>query len=208
MGLFEGRIKFMATGAAVTPSPVSDLRTFVEKQSHQRILDCYQCGKCSAGCPVDYAMDLGPRQIMRLIQMGLKKEVMQSTTIWLCVSCETCSSRCPAKIDIAKVMESLRILAAVEGSIPAEKRVNLFHREFLNAVERYGRAHEFSLSAAYVMKTRDFSGMGLARTMFSKGKLVIKPPSVSGASEVKKIFSATRSTVRASTPATKAEDKH
>ena len=198
----------MATGAAVTPSPVSDLRTFVEKQSHQRILDCYQCGKCSAGCPVDYAMDLGPRQIMRYIQMGLKKEVMQSTTIWLCVSCETCSSRCPAKIDIAKVMESLRILAAVEGSIPAEKRVNLFHREFLNAVERYGRAHEFSLSAAYVMKTRDFSGMGLARTMFSKGKLVIKPPSVSGASEVKRIFAASRSVVSPSTPATKAEDKH
>ena len=198
----------MATGAAVTPSPVSDLRTFVEKQSGQRIFDCYQCGKCSAGCPVDYAMDLGPRQIMRLIQMGLKKEVMQSTTIWLCVSCETCSSRCPAKIDIAKVMESLRILASVEGSVPAEKKVNIFHREFLNAVERYGRAHEFSLSAAYVMKTRDFSGMGLGRAMFSKGKLAIMPPSVSGASEVKRIFAASRSPARASVPVAKAEDKH
>jgi heterodisulfide reductase subunit C len=198
----------MGTGAAVTPSPVSDLRTFVEKQSGQHIFDCYQCGKCSAGCPVDYAMDLGPRQIMRYIQMGLKKEVMESTTVWLCVSCETCSSRCPAKIDIAKVMESLRILATVEGTVPAEKRVNLFHREFLNAVERYGRAHEFSLSAAYVMKTRDFSGMGLARTMFSKGKLVIMPPSVSGASEVKRIFAASRSTVSPSTPAAKAEEKH
>jgi heterodisulfide reductase subunit C len=198
----------MGTGAAVTPSPVSDLRTFVEKQSGQHIFDCYQCGKCSAGCPVDYAMDLGPRQIMRYIQMGLKKEVMQSTTVWLCVSCETCSSRCPAKIDIAKVMESLRILATVEGTVPAEKKVNLFHREFLNAVERYGRAHEFSLSAAYVMKTRDFSGMGLARTMFSKGKLVIMPPSVSGASEVKRIFAASRSAVSPSTPAAKAEDKH
>jgi heterodisulfide reductase subunit C len=195
----------MGTGAAVTPSPVSDLRTFVEKQSGQHIFDCYQCGKCSAGCPVDYAMDLGPRQIMRYIQMGLKKEVMESTTVWLCVSCETCSSRCPAKIDIAKVMESLRILATVEGTVPAEKKVNLFHREFLNAVERYGRAHEFSLSAAYVMKTRDFSGMGLARTMFSKGKLVIMPPSVSGASEVKRIFAASRSTVSPSTPAAKAE---
>lgn len=198
----------MATGAAVTPSPVSDLRTFVEKQSGQHIFDCYQCGKCSAGCPVDYAMDLGPRQIMRYIQMGLKKEVMQSTTIWLCVSCETCSSRCPAKIDIAKIMESLRILASVEGSVPAEKKVNLFHREFLNAVERYGRAHEFSLSAAYVMKTRDFSGMGLGRAMFSKGKLVIMPPKVSGASDVKRIFAASRSMAGAGAPVAKAEVKH
>ena len=133
---------------------------------------------------------------------------MQSTTIWRCVSCETCSSRCPAKIDIAKVMESLRILAAAEGVPPAEKKVNLFHRQFLNAVERYGRAHEFSLSAAYVLKTRDFSGMGLARTMLSKGKLVIMPPRVSGASEVKRIFSASRSMPKASVPAAKAEAKH
>jgi len=153
-------------------------------------------------------MDLGPRQIMRYIQMGLKKEVMQSTTVWLCVSCETCSSRCPAKIDIARVMESLRILATVEGSVPAEKRVDVFHKEFLKAVERYGRAHELSLSAAYVMKTRDFSGMGMGRAMFSKGKLVLMPPSVSGAAEVKRIFAASRSAVSTSTPAAKAEDKH
>src|SRR5512136_1971063 len=174
-GLSEGRIDFMATGAAVTPSSVSDLRTFVEKQSWQRVLDCYQCGKCSAGCPVDYSMDLGPRQIMRYIQMGLKKEVMQSTTIWLCVSCETCSSRCPAKIDIAKVMESLRILAAAEGIPAAEKQVDLFHRTFLNNLRQYGRAHEFSLAVTYTLKSRNFFGnLGAAQSMFSKGKLVIR----------------------------------
>jgi heterodisulfide reductase subunit C len=198
----------MGTGVAVTPSPVSDLRTFVEKQSGQRILDCYQCGKCSAGCPIDYAMDLGPRQVMRCIQLGLKKEVMQSTTVWLCVSCETCSSRCPAKIDIARVMESLRILAAAEGSQPSEKHIDLFHRSFLNVIKQYGRAHEFSLSAAYVLKSRDFSNMGLAQTMLSKGKLSIMPPRVAGASWVKSVFGRTRST-RPDTPTTvKAEGGH
>ncbi len=202
----DGSIEFMVSTSAVTPSPVSDLRTFVEHQSGQKIFDCYQCGKCSAGCPIDYAMDLGPRQIMRYLQMGLKKEVMRSTTIWLCVSCETCSSRCPAKIDIAKVMESLRILASVEGSAPAEKKVDVFHKEFLNAVERYGRAHEVSLGAAYALKTRDFSGVAMARLMLSKGKLVIMPPSASGASEVKRIFAAARSAPRASVA--KAEEKH
>ncbi len=198
----------MVTGASVTPSPVSDLRTFVEKQSGQRIFDCYQCGKCSAGCPVDYAMDLGPRQIMRLIQLGQKKDVMQSSTIWLCVSCETCSSRCPAKIDIAKVMESLRILATIEGTPPAVKKVNAFHQEFLKAVEQYGRAHELTLSAKYVMKTLDFSNMGMGLNMLSKGKLVFKPPSVSGASEVKRIFAASRSAAGSRAPAAGAEDRH
>src|SRR5512136_1002245 len=185
----------MVTTTAVTPSPVSDLRTFVENQSGQRVFDCYQCGKCSAGCPINYAMDLGPRQIMRFIQMGLKKEVMQSTTIWLCVSCETCSSRCPAKIDIAKVMESLRILAAAEGSHAAEKQVDLFHRTFLNTIRRYGRAHEFSLAAAYTLKSRNlFGNLGAAQTMFSKGKLVIMPPKVGGASWVKTVFGKAAST--------------
>ena len=199
----------MVTGASVTPSPVSELRTFVERQSGQRIFDCYQCGKCSAGCPVDYAMVLGPRQSMRLLQMGLKKEVMQSTTIWLCVGCDTCSSRCPAKIDIARVMESLRILAAAEGTAPAVKKVDVFHKEFLKAVEQYGRAHELTLSAKYVMKTFDLSNMGMGLNMFSKGKLVFKPPSVSGAAEVKRIFAASRSAAAtARPPAAGAEGGH
>jgi heterodisulfide reductase subunit C len=199
----------MVTGAAITPSPVSDLRTFVEKQSGQRIFDCYQCGKCSAGCPIDYAMDLGPRQIMRAIQLGLKKEIMGSTTIWLCVSCETCSSRCPAKIDIAKVMESLRILAAAEGSLPAEKHIDLFHRTFLNTIRQYGRAHEFSLAVTYTLKSRNlFANMGVAQTMFTKGKLVIMPPKVGGASWVKTVFSKTKSMRPDTSTAVKTEGRH
>ena len=198
----------MVTTTAVTPSPVSDLRTFVEKQSGQRVLDCYQCGKCSAGCPVDYAMDLGPRQIMRLIQLGQKKEVMQSTTIWLCVSCETCSSRCPAKIDIAKVMESLRILAAAERSQPAEKRINLFHRTFLDVIKQYGRAHELSLSAAYVLKTGAFSNIALVPKIVSKGKLAIMPSRSQGASWVKSVYDKTRTSKPDVSTAVKAEGKH
>ena len=195
--------------STITPSPTSDLRSFVENRSGQKVFQCYQCGKCSAGCPVDYAMDLGPRQIMRAIQLGLKKEVMQSTTIWLCISCETCSSRCPAKIDIARVMESLRILAVAEGSPPADKHIDLFHRTFLDVIRQYGRAHEFSLSAAYILKTRAFSNMGLATKMLSKGKLEIMPSRVKGASEVKKIFSNTKSAAGTNVSgAVKAEGKH
>jgi heterodisulfide reductase subunit C len=199
----------MVTTTAVTPSPVSDFRTFVEKQSGQRIFDCYQCGKCSAGCPIDYAMDMGPRQVMRCIQLGLKREVMQSTTIWLCVSCETCSSRCPAKIDIARVMESLRILAAAEGSQPAEKNIELFHHTFLNTIRQYGRAHEFTLAATYTVKSRNlFANMGIAQTMFSKGKLIIMPPKVEGASWVKSVFSKTKNTRPETSTAVKAEGRH
>lgn len=173
----------------IVPSPQSELRAFVERRSGQNVLDCFQCGKCSAGCPADYAMDLGPRRIMRAIQLGLKKEILGSSTIWICVSCETCSARCPAKIEIARVMESLRWLAAAEKSKPAEKNIKIFHRVFMSVIERFGRVHELSLAAMYNLFSKHlFANIKLMPGMLRRGKIAILPPSVKGTSELRNIF--------------------
>ena len=82
----------------------------VETLSAQNMYACYQCGKCSAGCPMVSSMDLLPNQVIRLVQFG-DERVLESMTIWVCATCYTCSIRCPKGIDIAKVMEALRILA-------------------------------------------------------------------------------------------------
>jgi heterodisulfide reductase subunit C len=82
----------------------------VEDISGQNVLACYQCGKCSAGCPMVSLMDLLPNQIIRLVQLGQVGDVLNSKTIWLCASCFTCTSRCPKGVDLAKVMEALRLL--------------------------------------------------------------------------------------------------
>jgi heterodisulfide reductase subunit C len=82
----------------------------IEDISGQKVSACYQCGKCSAGCPMINLMDLLPNQIIRLVQLGQIKEVLDSKTIWLCASCFTCSARCPKGVDLAKVMEALRLL--------------------------------------------------------------------------------------------------
>ncbi len=82
----------------------------IENISGQKVSACYQCGKCSAGCPMITLMDLLPNQIIRLVQLGQIKDVLDSKTIWLCASCFTCSSRCPKGVDLAKVMEALRLL--------------------------------------------------------------------------------------------------
>ena len=82
----------------------------VEDISGQNVLACYQCGKCSAGCPMVSLMDLLPNQIIRLVQLGQVSDVLNSKTIWLCASCFTCTSRCPKGVDLAKVMEALRLL--------------------------------------------------------------------------------------------------
>jgi heterodisulfide reductase subunit C len=82
----------------------------IEDISGQNVLACYQCGKCSAGCPMVSLMDLLPNQIIRLVQLGQVSDVLNSKTIWLCASCFTCTSRCPKGVDLAKVMEALRLL--------------------------------------------------------------------------------------------------
>lgn len=82
----------------------------VEDISGQNVLACYQCGKCSAGCPMVSLMDLLPNQIIRLVQLGQIDDVLNSKTIWLCASCFTCTARCPKGVDLAKVMEALRLL--------------------------------------------------------------------------------------------------
>lgn len=165
------------------------MRSFVENRSGQKVFNCYQCGKCSAGCPADYVMDLGPRQIMRAIQLGLKEEILASSTIWLCISCETCTARCPAKIDIARVMESLRWLATAEKSKPAEKEIEVFHRVFLGVAKYLGRVHELGLAATYnLLSKHPFANMDLVPGMLSRGKISVIPPRVKRASEVRKLF--------------------
>jgi len=169
------------------------LRVAVEEHSEQPILHCYQCGKCSAGCPVAYAMDIPPHQVMRAIQLGLE-EVLQSSAIWLCVFCQTCTARCPCEIDIARVMESLRMLAMERGNKPAEKDMHLFHQEFLNLIKSYGRVPELRLGLGFNLKSRHFlANAGLLPYMLLKKRLsivhsLLSPTKVKGLDEVKRLF--------------------
>jgi heterodisulfide reductase subunit C len=80
----------------------------VEKLSGQSLMACYQCGKCSAGCPVVSRMDILPNQIIRFAQLGLSEDLLESEAIWVCASCMTCNVRCPKGINIAEVIEALR----------------------------------------------------------------------------------------------------
>ena len=80
----------------------------VEEYSGQDMLACYQCGKCSAGCPVSFAMDILPSQVIRLIQLGEVEAVLDSETPWYCASCQTCYTRCPKGLDLSRIMEAVR----------------------------------------------------------------------------------------------------
>ncbi|UCC38512.1 MAG: 4Fe-4S dicluster domain-containing protein [Candidatus Aminicenantes bacterium] len=95
----------------------------VQELSGQNLLACYQCGKCSAGCPAVSQMDILPNQIIRYAQLGFKEELLESKSIWICASCMTCNSRCPKGINIAEVIEALRqiLLRKREDHLKVEK---------------------------------------------------------------------------------------
>jgi len=88
----------------------SDFVKKVEAISGQSLLACNQCGKCSAGCPMSFAMDSLPNQIIRLAQLGLEEDIASSNTVWICASCFTCTVRCPRGVDLGRIMEALRLI--------------------------------------------------------------------------------------------------
>ena len=99
----------------------SFLKEIIEA-SGENLQACYQCQKCSAGCPVAYAMDILPNQILRHIQYDHRERVLSSKTVWICASCYTCSVRCPNNIDIAKIMDTLRSICDSFWDHPGRKR--------------------------------------------------------------------------------------
>jgi heterodisulfide reductase subunit C len=150
---------------------------------------CYQCLKCSTGCPMAEAMDILPHQVIRMAQLGRGEELLHSETIWVCVSCYTCSIRCPNDIHIAHIMDALRELALKQGVPPKRERVVLFHQLFLASIREYGRVYEAKLLAKYEAKSGELmknAPLGLA--MFLKGKIALLPQKVADIKGVRETF--------------------
>lgn len=129
--------------------PLKPLQAAIEERGLRAIRRCYQCRKCTNGCPLTFAMDLTPHQVVRAVQLGLDQQVLGAKTIWVCAACQTCSTRCPNDIDIAHLMDLLRQENRFRRIKPAEPEVVLFHRAFLGSVRRHGRVFELGMLARY-----------------------------------------------------------
>ncbi|MDR0683120.1 MAG: 4Fe-4S dicluster domain-containing protein [Dysgonamonadaceae bacterium] len=155
---------------------------------------CYQCGKCTAGCAVAEEMDYPPSKMMRMLQTrddNNYNKILASETIWLCVSCQNCLTRCPMEIDIPQLMDYLREKAIRKKKMNKKaKHVLAFHRAFLDSVKYTGRLYEIGLIADYKVRTLHiFQDMDVAPKMFVKGKLPVLPEIVEDKKQIKTIFS-------------------
>ncbi|MCJ7664634.1 MAG: 4Fe-4S dicluster domain-containing protein [Desulfobacterales bacterium] len=161
----------------------------LKEKTGEDVFRCFQCLKCSTGCPMAHAMDILPHQLIKAVQLGLREEAISSRTIWVCASCLTCSVRCPTEIDIACLVDGLRQMAHARKGRLGDELVPLFHETFLHSLRKRGRVYEIGMLMDYKFKAKQlFKDMGLGWRMFRKGKLRLLPSRVKQMADIKAMF--------------------
>ena len=173
-----------------TDMPV-DLLTFdalLQELDGATLSGCFQCQKCTSGCPIAAGADVKPHEIVRLAQLGARQELLSSRFIWECTSCGTCQARCPQGVDLPAAVDALRRLSR-DGGFIAEPAVATFNDIFLDLARQLGRVHELALMAAFKVRTRRFrQDMTKLPLMLRKGKFALRPRLVPGRQERQRIF--------------------
>ena len=171
----------------VTPS--GSFAREIEADHVEHVSRCFHCRKCTNGCPLVTEMDLMPNQVIRMVQLGMRDQLLRSKTIWVCATCETCTTRCPNDIDIAGVMDAMRHIALREKVPAAIEQVPMFHKSFLNSIKMFGRVFELGMTGEYMLRSKDFfSNTEIGMGMFKRGKLHFLPHKIKGSKQVKEIF--------------------
>ena len=161
----------------------------VIRRSGVDINKCWHCQTCAGGCPFVRAMDYPPNRVIRMVQLGLRKEALESSGIWICVGCNTCSIQCPNCIDIPAINDTLRQIAMQEGVGIAEPNILNFHEAVLQSIQRHGRTHKLEVMMRYKLKKHDwFSDMTVGLKMFAKRKLELLPSKSKNIAEIRKLF--------------------
>ena len=161
-------------------------------ESGQPVNLCYQCRKCSVGCPTVGDFDFPPNMVMRMIQLGERDELLKSRAIWMCVSCETCGSRCPNGIRTSAVMDSLRAACLIEGVKPADPATVALHTSFIGNIKFFGRLHEATMLMFYKLRSRTISkdDLDVAVKLFFRGKMPLLPRRSGNMRKIKDLFKA------------------
>lgn len=158
---------------------------------------CYQCLRCSNSCPVSGFMDVKPHQVVRLVQLGRRQQLLGASSIWLCLSCEMCSTYCPNQIDVAGLMDFLKNLVVSTGTRPAEIEIATFHEVFLDVMSKNGRLNDLQLIHRYKLKRfmdGDFpswdelaNDISLAGALIKRKRLKMLPEKSPAIGEIRRI---------------------
>jgi heterodisulfide reductase subunit C len=161
----------------------------------ENVMLCYQCKKCTLGCPSAYAMKMKPHEMMRAIQLGLAEEIYWSGMIWDCLSCEICGTRCPQGIDIPRVMDGLRersVSKKVDYYNP-RPAIPAFHRIFMALVARFGKVYVLGLVLlTHLRMLTPFKDIDMLSPMLRKGKFKLFPHKSHGVKALRQMMARMR----------------
>ncbi|MEW6088914.1 MAG: 4Fe-4S dicluster domain-containing protein [bacterium] len=155
----------------------------IESRTGINVFNCYQCGKCSAGCVFSYLMDTPPHLLMRYIQLDMREKALSSNTFFGCGACVTCSFRCPREIDVLRVINTVKSIAMEGKILPRNKSledVRIFDKIFLDNIVRNERADEFSLGLSFNLKSgKLLKDVSLLPVLSEKDKFAVKEKAAS-----------------------------
>ena len=159
---------------------------------------CFQCRKCTNGCPVTFAMDLYPDEVIRMVILGQRETVLSCQTIWVCAACETCTTRCPNEVKIAQLMDALKALSIKEGIPSPQPRILRLHETFLKNVAKHGRVFEATFLSTYLLRSGELARKWhdgtwqaeakLGWQMLARGRIPLFPSHIKGRKEVRKMI--------------------
>lgn len=172
---------------SATPLEAYGTIAAIEAEAGVNLDDCYQCGKCSAGCPMSHEMDLLPRQLIRLLQLGQAGQVLGAKTPWVCADCMVCSTRCPQEVDIANIMLAVRRTAKRRGLRPL-REPDVFDDLFVGNIRSFGKSNEALLAAKYNLSSGHlFQDLTSAFGMLGRGLIGPKLHKVQNRAAVKEL---------------------
>jgi heterodisulfide reductase subunit C len=160
----------------------------------ERLVHCLQCGSCGGSCPNGTDMEYTPRALFAMIAANQRDKVLSSNTMWSCVSCYLCTSRCPQEIPITEIMYALKRMAIAEGKAQESDAPHLA-KTFTDLVDAYGRSFELGIATRYLLLKKPTSllkGMGMGLSMFSKGRLALKPTKIRQTKQLQDIINKAR----------------
>lgn len=150
------------------------LSEIIKQLSGENVFKCYQCKRCTNGCPFVEYFDLPVHEVMRRLQFGQDDICLQAKTTWLCAACQTCTTRCPQGIDVARVFDIVKIEAQKRGLKPAEPPVKAFYTAGLRGIKLFGRMYELGLMAEMYARMFFAGSLDLRRVLSKDLPLAVK----------------------------------
>ncbi|HVP24181.1 MAG TPA: 4Fe-4S dicluster domain-containing protein [Conexivisphaerales archaeon] len=156
----------------------------------RRIFECIQCGTCGGACPVSFAMDRTPRQVINLVRSGRVDEALRSESIWLCASCYNCTVECPAGIKITDVMYTLKVASTEMGIHHKNVLGPVFAKTLVKQLETNGRISEVQLIltvALHKLSLLTTLNPVVYLRLFKAGRVKLRGEKVKGVEQLRKM---------------------